>query len=65
MEVVWLQWYFSQGTSYYTALVVPDSVTSQLLHRDDAQINFLEMLAVVELARRSFFSSTTMASLVP
>ena len=32
---------------YYTALVVPDSVPEQLLHRGDVQINFLEMLAVV------------------
>ena len=39
----------SAGTRYYTALVVPDSVTNQLLHREDAQINFLEMLAVVLL----------------
>ena len=38
---------FSQGDWYYTALVVSDSVTSRLVHRDDAQINFLEMLAVV------------------
>ena len=38
--------YFS-GTWYYTALVVPDPVTNQLLHREDAQINFLEMVAVV------------------
>ena len=30
-------------------LVVPNSVASQLLHRDDAQINFMEMLAVVLL----------------
>ena len=39
----------SLGNCFYTALVVPGSVTSQLLVRDDAQINFLEMLAVVML----------------
>ena len=39
----------SLGNWYYTTLVVPDSETSQLSHRDDAQINFLEMLAVVLL----------------
>ena len=38
---------YSSDTGYYTALVVPDSVTNQLLLRDDAQINILEMLAVV------------------
>ena len=32
---------YSLGTWYYTALVVLDSVTNQLLHREDAQINFL------------------------
>ena len=39
----------SSGIWYYTALVVPHSVLEQLLHRGDAQINFLEMLAVVLL----------------
>ena len=39
----------SLGNWYNTALVISDSVTSQLLHRDDAQINFLEMLVVVLL----------------
>ena len=40
---------FSKGNWYCIALVVLAGVTSQLLHRDDAQINFLEMFAVVLL----------------
>ena len=62
---------FSHDNWCCAALVVPDSVTSQLLHRDDTQINFLEMLAVVLLVKifGSFLSgkasSTRMASLVP
>ena len=32
---------------YYTYLVAPPAVLDQLLHRQDSQINFLEMLAVL------------------
>ena len=39
----------SSGNRYHTALLVPDTVVEQLLRRGDAQINILEMLAVVLL----------------
>ena len=38
---------YAKGNCYYTYLDAPPAVLDQLLHRQDSQINFLEMLAVL------------------
>ena len=38
---------YRRGSWYYTYLDAPPAVLDQLLHRQDSQINFLEMLAVL------------------
>ena len=38
---------YARGSWYYTYLDAPPAVFDQLLHRQDSQINFLEMLAVL------------------
>ena len=50
---------YARGSWYYTYLDAPPAVFDQLLHRQDSQINFLEILVVL------LFVTTSSAALQP